>query len=851
MVQQCFNEPADLPLQQSTFSVVSGALIVEESIAIKPWSAIILALWKVGQPDLATRQRALDVLAVRLPEDQRTDIITSCQAAVYTRFIGDILDMRHRLCKVIAQAAIVDPRQAFLELAIRNLQNKDKQTRSRLQLLPIWLGELSLPAKIDKYSTDAALANVFLLTLTYWDTYPSELRAMWTSLISPAHPQNLQSVVHFLVDQSQLRGIKEFTRNSQRCLAALCEGEHDARILAILSELAQPSMSLITDDSQAIAEGKATNLEPMFPVKKRSMHLSTAQAAVLLASDALLTRLHTADPNVIRIIHVLLLQVDHTTTFIRFQSRDILQRAMTLLKKLDRLDQTSDPVELARSAEVEWSWTSFWDHDEEGTSPSTRRTVPNMERFIKDALQLLENKIPDARRLWGVIALEWAVSCPLRHMACRSFQSLRLLSPQIDQRMLSEMLSRLSETMADTSRSPDARLFTREILHTLVTVAEANETPIWELPQLWWSFLASATTTNEEEFTTCLLLGQAVLDRLSDDQSSIATVGSYQPEDWPPVISSLRDYITRGARSANTLHACWDFVQCLMRPSGASELTGAASMFHLAYAFTLQWGLDAMETSLFPPHFDSHCARLAQWADHLQEEGIARVCKSLGKNRFRTKEDFVREAASTMKEYFSLQDQLDTFVLYLGSLQNALVWMRERTLVLLKSFFHQVQLSQADVENLGSDQLAPLIRLLPTDMAPMALDVLSEHVPLHSGIWDGPGRRKGSGNRKDSGDASSQHQRSFSTGKACFGSSEPSGWSVGTPDEDAATTRSRLRQVVDTCETVSQASPSSSPLAFASEAPNLMDGTGDHTIADSGDTSTLAEMMNTLSSLAT
>lgn len=850
VVQQCYAEPADLPLHQSTFSVFSGALIAEPTLAVKSWTALSLALWKVGQPDLATRQRALDVITLRLPAEQRAEILTNCQAAIYSHFIGNVLDMRYRLCKIAADADIVDPKQAFLEFGIRILQNKDKQTRSRLQLLPIWLAKISLPTKADRSSADTVLANVFLVTSQYWDIYPSEIRAMWTSLISSVHTHNLQSVVQFLVGQTQFRGFKEFTKDSQQCLAAICSGEHDARVLALLSELAQPSTSLV-GENQTVSELKTTNLEAKYAHRKKTLHLSTAQTAVLLASDVLLTRLHTADPNSIRILHVLLLQADHPVSYIRREARDILQRAMTLLKKLDRVNQAADSIALAGSAEVEWSWHSFWDHNEESTSPSTRRTVPNMERFIQDALQLLEGHMIDVRRIWGVVALEWAVACPVRHMACRSFQSLRLLCPPSDQRMLADILNRLSTTIADTAKAPDARLFARETLHTLVTMAEANETPLAELPQMWWSFLACSTTTNEDELVASLLFGQAVLDRLADDETAIAAVQNFAPEGWASPFSSIRNYIIRGVRSAATINGCWEFAQCLMRPSAVSELTEAGSCFHLVYSFTLQWGLDAMETAVFPSHFDSHCVRLAQWAEHFQEDGIARVCKSLGKNRFRTKDDFVREAASTMKEYFSADELLDTYLLYLGSLQNALVWVRDRTLVLLKSFFHQVQLSQSDVEHLGPDQLSPLIQLLTTDMASTTLDVLSEHVPLHSKIWNRSAQANSARSAQDGLVAS--HQSTPSDTKPCFGKPELSGWSVGSPEEDAATTRLRLRQVIDTCDTVSADSDVSRPLTFAAEDPNIAEGFGDVTktgSSEAGDTSTVADMMNTLSSLA-
>lgn len=800
-----------------------------------------LALWKLGNADILTRQRALDMVMTMIPTDLRDELMNDSQSAVHCIFSGAILQARQRLTRHVARHNVVDPRQVFLELAIRMLQVAAKQTRLLMQLLPCWLEQITLPPPSEPNGTDTVLANIFLLHSKYCDHYQLELRALWSSIAK----NNLPSVLRFLVNDTAVRGSKDFTKLSQRILGSLCEPETSAQVLAYLTDIVLPSAVTPNLEARNHLASRRTNLDSLYPVNPRRMPLASAQSAILLSGDALLARLHTADPNVIRFLHVLILHSDQQQAFIRTQSRDILIRCLNFLNKLDRLQTSVDATQLAGPAEVSWDWRSFWEHEEDSSSPATRRTTINMEKLIEDALRLLSKRIPDVRRLWGMVAHEWAVSCTNRHMACRSFQVFRLLMPEIDARMLSEILSRLSNTISSLDSAPD-RIFAREILHTLITIGEVKRTSLYNLPQLWWSFVACGSTTNEEELIAGLLLGQTVLDRFADDEHAGASVDCVKPQGWESSYSSISSYLIKSVRSSRAIGPCWDFVQRLLRLSQADDVTDSSSSLHLIYAFTLQWGLEGMETGDFPPHFDAHCDQVAQLAEELQEDGIARVSRSLGKNRFRTKEDFVRQAISNMKEYFSVQDQLDTYVLYLGSLRNPLQWVPERTLVLLKSFTHQLQLLKADVDRLGVDILAPLTELLNGDMAASALDVLDAPLPQGGEVLS---RQRSGSLGSTRGGLSAVSSRGMDTPvKMLFGRASMTGWSIGEPAEEADATRRRFREVAETCGGGAHAADSraSSPFAFAPE--ESMQDVAVETASQSekGDLSTLGEMVSTL-----
>lgn len=839
---QSFAEPEALALHQSTFSNLSGAMITENAIAVKSSTIVCLALWKLGSPDLPTRQRAYDVLRTKLGESISEEVNLQSQSAIYSVFTGAVLQARLDLTSLIAGTQTIDARSVFLELAIRILQIGNKQTRLLMQLLPYWLQLINLPPVAASATSDPVLANLFLLSAKYGEVYQNEIRAMWTSIASQDSPNNLRFVLRFLVEETSARGSKEFTRHSQRIVGCLCQSQAAPQVLSALNVHVTPASILPQSDSKPQGAGKRTNLDTLFPINPRRMPLAEAQSAVLLAGDAIMSQLHASDGSIIKFLHVLFLHLDHTTIFIRTQARDVILRFLTLLNKLSREDHTQTSIKALRTADTLWSWVDFWEYPEGSSDNASRRVVKNMQSMLADAVPLLERTIPDARKLWGAVALEWANNCPSRHMACRSFQSLRLLMPHFTQPMLVEILSRLFSTISD--EAPDARLFAREILHTLISIGEVGDTPLHDLPSLWWAFIACATTSNEEEVACSLQLGQSLLKRLGESPSTASSIMSYKPEDWAPVSDSFSCYIVRSVRSSTTLQPCWDFVQKILQQPSFDSVADPIPTLHHIYVVTLLWGLDALETSNVTSQLESHCNRLAEWADSLQEDGLARVARSLGKNRFRTKEDFIRQAIANMREYFPVRDQVDTLVLFLGALHNSLYWVRERSLVLLKSFLQQVRLTEEDVESLGRDLVSPLIHLLTTDLAGLALDVLEEPVPLVEGARPQP-------DDHSIIPAIGFLRKSSSTSNfnSCFGKPTKSGWSVASPAEDAQETRDRLHEVVDMCGSASAESVNS-PFSFAVEDSMVQDPLAESkSYSETGDASTLGEMVSTLHEL--
>lgn len=81
------------------------------------------------------------------------------------------------------------------------------------------------------------------------------------------------------------------------------------------------------------------------------------------------------------------------------------------------------------------------------------KSADQLESFLQIIVQLFDDALPDALLpgRWARESLHWATSCSSRHYAGRSFQIFRSLKIPLSWPMLSDILQRLVESVADNS----------------------------------------------------------------------------------------------------------------------------------------------------------------------------------------------------------------------------------------------------------------------------------------------------------------------------------------------------------------------------------------------------------------
>lgn len=109
----------------------------------------------------------------------------------------------------------------------------------------------------------------------------------------------------------------------------------------------------------------------------------------------------------------------------------------------------------------------LWNYEDITAKIWSIRSADQLEYFLEHILHVFKESMPGARieERWSEIALQLALSCSSRHYAGRSLQIFRALKIPVNSRMLSDILSRLVETVAE--QGEDMQGYVTELMLTL------------------------------------------------------------------------------------------------------------------------------------------------------------------------------------------------------------------------------------------------------------------------------------------------------------------------------------------------------------------------------------------------
>jgi Cell morphogenesis C-terminal len=421
-----------------------------------------------------------------------------------------------------------------------------------------------------------------------------------------------------------------------------------------------------------------------------------------------------------------------------------------------------------------------------------------MDRLCREILSLLIPLYPQLRQSWGELALAWGCDCAIRGIAFRSLQLFRALMPKINRLQLANMIGRISGTVSSAT-DESLQSFTREVLITYAGLVKSNLDPDL-LPPLFWCACACLSTTVEQEFLTVLQLLEALLTKLDlDDAKTVDALISYRPTNWGGPEPTLQPLIMQGLRSFSTCDLSLTLLGRLAKIDDAELIDPSGGRVREMFTVLLPWCLNKMDGGTTDVDITTLAIDIAQLAELEGRHSISKLMKSFSKGIIRTRDDLLRQGVSCIREHS--QDPTVPVTLLLGLVLNSRKWIQIKTMEILKTLF-QNPLSRTPIAR--SELLDPLLRLLTTDLAPQALEVLDE--PLT--IAGGPNPAQGQALVSPSGQGA----------KTVFGIPTESGWAVPMPEERIQICRSNILAVYDTCK------PNNRPsmITFEPETRNLL-----------------------------
>uniref|UniRef100_V5F0T5 Fry-like conserved protein n=1 Tax=Kalmanozyma brasiliensis (strain GHG001) TaxID=1365824 RepID=V5F0T5_KALBG len=885
-VDRCIAEHDRASGKKSIFVTTAEVVIEKEDLSMPLHAIFCLGLVKLGHPDSSIRRKALSVL-----DDCSRRFDESCMLDEYEVGVSSPLPAIYLRAQRDVNAHLAvhfdGLRTAMLSEFTRRLPLIEASRRATiLGLLPEWLSGLVLhtadagiesfaaaPLEVVLYRAFLNLSNLFCLTVRYGDEHNFEIQEIWSSLV--ADPDDLQSadaVVSFLIEQGLHFRSEQVVNHSKRIVSCISHTDAGPHIFEHLCSMIEPSRMIQVPrtasppmpdlDHRHLYRADLTKL---LPEPEASLAFSEGQLALFYVGEMTYERREQLETSLPTLLHAIFMHIDSRSAFVRTQMVESFEQLMRCIITMgasaahNANDSEStfysiDPERTAAAkAQVERlfarrtfaSWaaeTTAADYDGQAKMPKNLLTTAN------DTLSLIEPFFEVFRQDWGSVALTWAASNPIRHMACRSFQVFRALQPSVTPNMMITILGRLADTVSD--HKPEVHRFTLEVLYALNLVVKHCESFNREfLAQTWWATLACLSTVNEAEFAESASILESLVDRLDIGSADvIAFLVQRCPEGWEGDVGVLRILVSRGLRSSETsmptfrlmakLAKCRDpalidfddkcrlgylFVAALpwflqvteesLKAAGGSVTSkndprnataasggvkrvsadaGASGVTHASEIATPV--LSAVETQMVL----EMAADLATVASLLEMRDLERVATSISRSRFRTKDDLVRQAVNCIRSHYLPEHGPEMAVLLLGVVLNRREWMRTQAMQVLKIFFQVLDTrNHAAFSSLGSELLMPLLRQLSTPLSAQALEVLDEPIVVHGGPAANQILRMSLqwGNTNMDGPT-----RDFVHDASIFGPPQESGWAVADPQDMATRTRINLQALVKMCE---------------------------------------------------
>jgi hypothetical protein len=510
-----------------------------------------------------------------------------------------------------------------------------------------------------------------------------------------------------------------------------------------------------------------------------------------------------AKESVPSILQVVFSLWDHYTPLVHDQAREMLVHLVheLVISKIDEssagsqkrsIEDLADSIR-RHDSKVVWAYEDCNGKDNEIEETKVPEAMPWLAEEVIKAFSLTH---PGIREDWGRVTLTWATSCPVRHLACRSFQLFRCLRTPLDQQMLSDMLARLSNTIADDET--DILSFSIEILTTLkavIRLMRADE--ILKYPQLFWMACACLGTIHEREFMESLSILESLLDKLDlSDPAVIKLLGTARPSQWAGTFEGIHPLLYKGIRSGVCLSQSLVLMQRLV-VIPTSECVGDESRLLFTALANLPRFLHSFERDRPDPSIVTAADVLATVARNQKKTEVARALQAFVDGQFRTSNDFLVESMTALRASYFPKYEFQTLTFLMGSLTNMLPWFKIELMRVLCVLIQDIDMSKPEIANQGPDLISPLLRLLQTEFCPQALEVLDNVMTMTATPMENHHLRMSMAGSH----SSREFRKEYARTQCLYGIPEESGWSIPMPAVHSSSTRSNVHGVFYTCAT--------------------------------------------------
>ncbi|KAJ6099471.1 hypothetical protein N7467_001006 [Penicillium canescens] len=795
---------------ESYFEVVTEVLLEYPDYPLRFWRILGAVLVTLGNEKREIRMKSAKLLRKLEERQQKNSRLQDFDISISDKTTAVYKLAQFEISKRLASQHSDLAFTIFSEFSLhfRNLR-PDSQRNMVAAILP-WVQTMELQVDPNGGPTARSymlLANLFEITIRCSTILPNQVQALWQALATGPHGGNVQLVLDFIISICLERKEQNFVEYAKQMVVFLSGTPAGSKVIeffllqVVPKNMVQERKDLTPPPPDIKSLPYVADLATVLPVGNKQAGLSLGQVALIFLVDLMVAPVTLALDDVVKLIHVVLILWDHYTVTVQEQAREMLVHLIheLIAAKLEddapagARQSVEDFVESIRKSDpaVVWEYEENHGKDEESDD---RRVPASMATVTRDVVTFFSFAYEGIGELWAKEALNWATSCPVRHLACRSFQIFRCISTSLDSRMLADMLARLSNTIAD--EETDYQTFSMEILTTLkIIISSLNPSDLLNYPQLFWTTCACLNTIHETEFIESIGMLDKFLSRVDlSDPAVVATLIEGQPPKWEGGFDGLQDLVFKGMKSSESFDRTLDLLHTL---SGLpnNDLIGDGTRQLFTVLANLPHFLQCFEQGFTDQKAITRASLLARVAENERCPRLAASLFGFANQQYKTAGVFLDHIITEIKSYYFPQLDFQCLIFLMGLLTNTTDWFRVKTMRILCVLIPEVDMRRNEVTCHGPDLISPLLRLLQTDLCPQALEVL-DHIITVSG---NPMERHHLRMSMASASSSRAIRKEYERIQSLYGIPEPSGWSVPMPATQSSMTRNNVHAVFYTC----------------------------------------------------
>lgn len=803
---------ADAPkVLESYFSVVSEVLLEHADYPTSFWKVLSLCLFTMGNDQSEIRSKSAQVLRAL---DERQQPGRSSKIQDFDISIADKTKAVNKLAQfeISKRLSKQHPDLAFHIFSEFTLYFKDLDGPAQRNMVAVilpWIQLIELTVDPNGGPTAPSyvlLANLVEITIKASAALHNEVQALWQALATGPHPGNVRLILDFIVSLCLERREQNFVEYAKQIVVFLSSTPGMKVIDFLMAQICPKAMvpnekrDVVPPPPDVNSLSYCADLAEALPVGTKQAGFSLGQLSLILLVDLIVAPVHITQDDIPVLLQIVTVLWDHYTPLVQEQAREMLVHLIHEAVISNLADQTPDAAKKSIEGLIDCirqhDRTVVWGYEDSNgkVDDGDNNVPPSMEYLTGEVVKTFELAFPGIKEQWSRLSLTWATSCPVRHLACRSFQIFRCILTTLDQPMLGGMLVRLSNTIAD--EDPEIQTFSMEILTTLKTlIVKLDADKLISFPQLFWTTCACLETINEREFLEAVEMLNEYLTKLDFQNEHVRRLLlDGQPSRWDGPFEGLQPLLHKGMRSSLCMEPTLRTIdRHLLLPS--DDLIGDDSRFFFAILAHLPGLLHYMDIGE-PNDGTAHSAQVL--LNVAQNEGytsIARVFEGLMASQYRSGKVFIVDLFESLREYFlpDLDFQIITFLMSL--LTNDTSWVKVKTMQILCVVIPKIDMRRPELAGHGSDLISPLLRLLQTEFCMEALEVL-DNIMTMSGTSMDKHHLRMSMTRATSKAIRKEYERT----QSLFGIPEESGWAIPVPAKKTDSTRANIHAAFYMCQ---------------------------------------------------